>query len=77
VTVLKGGDALFPLLFNLFLEYAISNVQENKEELELNGRNQTLVHADGVNLLAENINTIKFYAEFLIQVRKEIFLEIN
>jgi hypothetical protein len=40
----------------LLLEYAISKVQGNKEELKFNGTHQLLVYTDGVNLLDNNIN---------------------
>jgi retron-type reverse transcriptase len=56
---LKEGDVLSPLLFNFVSEYAIRKVQENQLELDLNGTHQLWFYADDVNLLGDNIDTIK------------------
>jgi hypothetical protein len=56
---LNEGDALLPLLLNFALEYTIRNVSDNQVILRLNGTHQLLVCADNVNVLGDNIDTIK------------------
>jgi hypothetical protein len=47
------------LLFEFVFEYAIRRVQENPEELKLNGTHQLLAYTDEVNITGENIDTVQ------------------
>jgi hypothetical protein len=62
----KQGDALSPLLFIFALEPDITKVQNNQKGLKFNGTHQLLVYADDVDLLGDNIYTVKTNAQTLI-----------
>jgi hypothetical protein len=74
---LKQGYALLPLLFNFAVKYAIRKIQENRVGPKLNGPHQPLVYSDDVNLLGDNIDTIKKNTQTLIDASKEVGLEVN
>jgi hypothetical protein len=65
------------LLFNIALECAIRKVQENQVGLKLNGTQQLPVCADDMNLLGDNIDTVKKNTYNLIITSKEVGLEVN
>jgi hypothetical protein len=74
---LKQGDALSPPLVSFALKYVIRKVQENQAGLKVNGTHQLLVYPDDVNLLGDNIDTIKKNTQTLIDANNEVGLEVN
>jgi hypothetical protein len=59
------------------LEYAIRKVQGNQVGLKLSGTHQLLVCANDVNLLGDNIGTLKKSTETLIDASKDVGLEVS
>jgi ribosomal protein S2 len=55
----------------------LRNAQKNQLGLKLSGTHQLLARADDVNLLGDNIDTIKKNTETLIDASKEVGLEVN
>ncbi|KAJ4446476.1 hypothetical protein ANN_13172 [Periplaneta americana] len=73
----EQGDALSPSLLNFVLEYPIRKVQDNRQDLELNGL-QPLVYEDDMNMVGENPQTIRENTGILLQARRKAKgLEVN
>jgi hypothetical protein len=58
------------------LEYAFRRVKEHQEGLKLNGTHQLLAYDDVVNIVRENVETVK-KIEALLDSSKEVGLEVN
>ena len=65
------------MVFNFALEYNIVKVKTNQEGLKLNGKHQSLIYGDKVNIIYGSIYTIKGNTEALLVAIKEIGLEVN
>jgi hypothetical protein len=65
------------LVFNFALEYTIRKVQEIQVELKLNGTHQLLVYANDINLLGDNIDTIRKNTQTVIDASMMVGLQVN
>jgi hypothetical protein len=59
------------------LEHSISEVQENQTGLKLNRTHEFLAYANDVNILGDDINTMKKSTESEILASKKVSIEIN
>jgi hypothetical protein len=73
----RKEGALSPLLFSFTLECAITKVQESNKGWKVIGKHQLLVCASGVKLLGESISIVKKTTEALLDVSKEVSLEVH
>jgi hypothetical protein len=60
------------MLFNFTLDYAIRKVRENQVGLKLNGTHQLLAQADDLNILKDNIETIKKNTELILMLIRRL-----
>jgi hypothetical protein len=69
---LKQGDGLSPLLFNVALKYAIRRVQGNQKGLKVNGKHLLWAYGADVNVVGENVDTVKKNAEALLDASRRL-----
>ena len=75
---MKQREVLYPLLFNLTVEYTIRTVQVNQISLTVNGTHQFLVYAEDVHVMAGSLHTVeKKKAYSLVVASKKTGLEGN
>jgi hypothetical protein len=69
-------DAVSPMQFNFILGYVLRKAHENQLGLKLNGTHPLLTYAD-VNLLKDDVDTIKKSTGTLKNASKEVGLEVD
>jgi hypothetical protein len=75
--MVSNKEIFITITFNFALQHPIRKVQENQEQLKLNGTHQLLINADDVNIMREIINTIKKNKKYLLEASMEVGLQVN
>ena len=52
-------------------------VQENRIDLKLNGKRHLLVYSDDIDMLADNLQTVRWNIQIFIKASKDIGFEVN
>jgi hypothetical protein len=73
---LETRRCFIAIAFHFCFRYVIRNAQKKSEGLDLNRTHQLLVCADNVNILSENINTIKTQ-NLMLKASRKVGLEVS
>jgi len=65
------------MIYRHYFSTFLRRVQVIQDGLKLNGTHKLLVYAADVNILGENVYTVKEKAEALVVASKETGLEVN
>jgi hypothetical protein len=75
--MIENTEIFMAIAFQLCFRMCHWEGPGNQVGLKLNGTHQLLVHADDVNLLEDNIDTINKNTEALIDASEEVGQEVN
>jgi hypothetical protein len=76
-TLNYSGCRTHTIAFNFTSEYTIRRAQENQDGLKLIGTHQLLAYADDIDIVGENIHTIKKNTEAVLGGSKEVGQEAS
>ena len=74
---LRQGDALSPILFNLFLEKVVRDMNISEGVNLGQSKIGLLAYADDIAILGDNIEIVKIHCKKLMDVANKVGLRIN